>query len=111
MAERIGLEAILETSDFTKGLNTYLGGLAKMDKRTGSTAKGLGSRFAGAGKSILGFGAIAGGAALAGVGALAAGVGALGVVSVTTAISFESAFAGVLQTTDGLTDSTGKLNA
>lgn len=63
------------------------------------------------GQNITGF--IGGAAkALAKLGAAAAlGIGAISVTSVKTAIEVESAFAGVIKTTDGLVDQFGILNA
>lgn len=110
MAEEIGLRAVIDLTNFNKGVKQYNAGIGKMDKSTSSLAGVASKSFSGIGKSLASVGAIAGGAALAGVGALAVGVTALGTVSVKTAISFESAFAGVLKTTDGLTNGIGVLN-
>jgi len=63
-----------------------------------------GSKVAGFGKSIAKI-AVAGTAAVAGFGA------AIGGASIAAAVSFESAFAGVIKTTDGLVDNMGNLTA
>jgi hypothetical protein len=97
--------------DFNRGVSQYNKGIGKMNKSTSKFTTTAGKQFTGLGRGMLKFGAIAGGAALVGIAALGAGVVTLGVVSVDTAIKFESAFAGVVKTTDGLTDSTGNLNA
>ena len=66
--------------------------------------------FQGLNKKIGGFVASAV-KALAKVGVAAAlGVGAIGVISLKTAIEVESAFAGIIKTTDGLVDEFGVLN-
>lgn len=103
----VGVEAIV------KGLGPYLKDLNKMDKKQqslGKSAGNLGKQFTGLGKGILKVGALAATAAVTGIGVLAVATGALGVGAVRTAIKYESAFAGVIKTTNGLTDSTGKLN-
>jgi TP901 family phage tail tape measure protein len=53
--------------------------------------------------------AIAGGALVAGLGAATAAMGTLAVAGTKTAISVESAFAGVAKTTDGLVDEFGNM--
>jgi len=75
-------------------------------KALASAAKG----FQGFNQKIGGF--VAGAVkALAKVGVAAAvGIGAIAVVSVKTAIEVESAFAGIIKTTDGLVDEFGALN-
>lgn len=58
---------------------------------------------------IAGFGKAAVKAAALGAAAVGAAAIGIGVASVKMAVSFESAFAGVIKTTDGLTDEFGKL--
>lgn len=111
MAETIGLTAVMDLSQFNKSSGQYNKSIGQMNKNTASFASKASGSFGSLGKSMLSIGAIAGGAALAGVAALGGGIVAAGAVSLKTAISFESAFAGVIKTTDGLTDSTGKLTA
>lgn len=97
------------------GIALYLNNLKRADKgqqRLGKSAIVLSKQSSGLGKVIGGVGAIAGGVVLAGVAALGAGVVALGVglvASTKVAISFESAFAGVIKTVPGLTDEMGQL--
>jgi len=99
-----------------KGLGGFIRGLEQMDDKIQSTGGAAGKaqgQFTKSGGTLSKLGTVAGGVALAGVAAAGAGVAALGgglAASINTAVSFESAFAGVLKTTDGLTDSTGKLN-
>jgi hypothetical protein len=90
---------------FAKGLNKYLTGLGKADKAQrglGDSASSIGKGFNNLGKSALGFGANLAKVATGGVALLGAGLVGLGVTSLKTAISFESAFAGVEKTVDGL---------
>lgn len=95
-----------------KNLNKYLSGLGRADdaqQKLGRSAASIGKGFVGLGNNVLSFGATAGKVAVGGVGALTLATGTLGAVSLTTAASFESAFAGVLKTTDGLDDGFGNL--
>jgi TP901 family phage tail tape measure protein len=101
MPEQIGLEAILEMSKFNKGMGQYLGGIDKMEKKTG----GLGTKLTGLGKNILGVGAKAAMVAGAGIAAMGAGLTAVGVTSVKTAAEFESQMA-ILSVAAGDADAT-----
>jgi TP901 family phage tail tape measure protein len=98
-----------QVKGFSKGMSN-LSSLDKAQQGLGKSSGNLAKGLTGLGGKLGTVATVAGGAALAGVGALATGVGVLGVASVRTAISFESAFAGVLKTTDGLTDAMGNLN-
>lgn len=67
MAEVIGLKAIIDISQFNKGLGAYNKGLDQMNKKTTQTTKGATSSFAKMGPALLSVGALAGGAAVAGL--------------------------------------------
>lgn len=88
-SEKIGLEAVLDTAAFQKGMQTYLSGIANMYGKTHSIAGQLSGQFVGLGQGVLRFGAIAGGAALVGVGALATGIVALGGIALGEYAKFE----------------------
>lgn len=106
MAEKIGLIAIFNTQQFNRGLSDYLRGIGKANKGTESAEKSS-FNFARALE-------VAVGNALVEVGKLviefATKVGEAVISTVQDAISLESAFAGVIKTTDGLTTSTGELS-
>ncbi len=87
--ERIGLEAVLERSDFQTGMMQYLAGINKMTGETKRVASRISSDFVNLGQGVLKFGAIAGGAALLGVGALTAGIVALGGTALNEYAKFE----------------------
>lgn len=78
MAEKIGLEAVLDLSNFSRGLAEYTSGISKMTSQTTTAASQLSGQFVGLGQGVMKFGAIAGGVALAGVAALGAGFTVLG---------------------------------
>ena len=63
MAEQIGLQAVLDTKDFSKGLNTYLKGIGQMESQSSGIGSKISSSFQGIGKAVLSVGAVAGGAA------------------------------------------------
>lgn len=90
--------AIKITAD-TKALTS---GIATANKTVSGFARTAGADMARLGGQMLKFGAMAGGAA-------AVGVAALGAISVREAIKMESAFAGVIKTTDGLATEWGEL--
>jgi TP901 family phage tail tape measure protein len=106
---QIGLQAILDDANFRAGFSNYTRSIDSMIAKTGIASSSLGGQFATLGSAVLGFGAKAALLAAGGVAALGAGMVGLGIVSTKTAISFESAWAGVTKTTDGLADSMGKL--
>jgi len=89
---------------------TQLGAMDTGIQGTGRTAGNIGSQFIGLGNSVLSFGRIAARVAATGVAALTAGIVGLGAASVKAAIDFESSFAGVLKTVNGLEDEFGNLN-
>ena len=117
MPEKIGLQGILDLSDFTGNVNIYVGGMKRMRSETAASASamsghmgsasrattGLGSamqgitswisggaaQFVSLGTSVLKFGAIAGGVALAGVVALTAGIVMLGATALTEYAKYE----------------------
>lgn len=95
-----------------KGLGAFTRGLGKMDKSiqaTGKTAAGIGKSFTGLGKSVLGFGAVLGKVAVGGVALFSTAIVGLGGFALKAASDYESAFAGVIKTTDGLVDGMGEL--
>jgi TP901 family phage tail tape measure protein len=74
-----------------EGLSTFSRDMNKINSKIGDVAK------------------TAAKAAIGGIAAIGAGITAIGAASLKSAISFESAFAGVIKTTDGLTDEFGDL--
>ncbi|KKM45983.1 hypothetical protein LCGC14_1560110, partial [marine sediment metagenome] len=95
----LGIEAV------AKGVPKFNRDLGKMNKAIGKTGKGIkrmGGLIKTAGLAIAKFGVLAGAAAVA-------GIAAVGVIALKTAISVESAFAGVAKTTDGLVDEFGQM--
>jgi len=103
----VGVEAVVKNlGGFTRGLNQMQHEIAQ----TGQAAEGIGGRFNSLGKSVLGVGAVMAKVAAGAVIGMGAAVTGLGVASVNTAVSFESAFAGVLKTVDGLENEMGQLN-
>lgn len=103
---QVGVAAVVE------GVNSFLRDMGRMDSAIGKTADRAdqsGSRIGKVGSKLAGFGKAAGAAALTGVAALGAAIVGIGVVSLKTAVEFESAWAGVVKTTDGLVDEFGNL--
>lgn len=71
MPEKIGLQSLFETSEFQKGLDTYIKGVAAAEGKTTMVAANIGNSIAGAaGKFIVGAGVLA----AAGIAALGAGL-------------------------------------
>jgi len=96
-----------------KGFGGFMSDLGKANSRMGdlgSKSTGLGGKLTNLGGKVLSLGATLAKVAVTGVAAFGAAVAGIGTASLKTAISFESAMAGVTKTTDGLTDSEGKLN-
>lgn len=98
--EKIGLQAIMQDANFRKGMKNYMGSVSKAETLTGKATKMIGGAF-----KTMGL------AAVAGIGAAVAAVGTIAGASLKAAISVESAFAGVIKTTDGLQDEFGNLTA
>jgi ElaB/YqjD/DUF883 family membrane-anchored ribosome-binding protein len=97
-----------------RGLTGFLRDLGKMDssiQKTGRNTQTVGQQFTGLGNKVLSVGATMAKVAAGAVVGLGTAVVGLGAASIKTAISFESAFAGVIKTTDGLVDATGQLTA
>lgn len=101
MSERVGLEAFLDVTDFSRGLKTYTGGIDRIISMTGHVSQTL--QFVGqvASSVFRVIGDVVSTAARTMI--------QLGGAAIESAISFESAFAGVLKTTDGLEDAEGRL--
>lgn len=107
---KIGLEAILDDRNFRRGLDNYMRGVDQMQRRTDQVAHGIGGQFLTLGNGVLKAAGLVAGAV---VGIASAGATALVLVgkdAVQTSISIETAFAGVIKTTDGLTSDFGVLN-
>lgn len=100
--QEIGLVAVLDLKNFRRDSNTYNSLIGDMNTKTSKASGSMG-------KALLGVGAVAAKGALVGVTALGAGIGAVSTGGIRAAISFESAWTGVVKTTDGLVDSTGEL--
>ncbi len=95
----LGIKAVAEgTQKFATDLKKMNTGIQRVGKSAGKLTKSI----AKAGVAVAKFGIAAGAAAVA-------GIAAIGVLSIKTAISVESAFAGVAKTTDGLIDEFGKM--
>jgi TP901 family phage tail tape measure protein len=105
LTEKIGLIAIFDTSNFNKGLRDYVGGVKEATGATESATTGAFSWTraleVGVGMALEKVGELAI-AAASKIGSAIAGM-------VEDAISVESAFAGVIKTTDGLIDPLGNL--
>ncbi len=107
---KIGLEAILNDRNFRRGLDNYMRGVDQMQSRTDQVAHGIGGQFLTLGNGVLKAAGLVAGAV---VGVASAGATALALVgkdAVQTSISIETAFAGVIKTTEGLTSDFGVLN-
>ena len=72
MAERIGLEAILDMAKFNGNVDNYLRAVNKMDSETGSVGQRVGQSFDAVGKGMLAAAAVAATAAVAVTAAIAA---------------------------------------
>lgn len=97
----------------TEGISGFLSDMRKATKAVGGfgdQSNSVSDQLEGIGGKVLGFGKLLSGAIVGGAVAGTAAVAGLGVASLNTAISFESAFAGVIKTTDGLVDEFGNLN-
>lgn len=95
-----------------RGLGSFLRDMGKMDSSIQDTAdrsERSGSRIGALSSKFASLGRLAAKAALTGIVAVGAAVATVGVISLKTAIDFESAFAGVVKTTDGLVDEFGDL--
>lgn len=88
---------------FLRTMGSATKAVADFGKEGNVVSKGIRSL----GDNVLGVGKVLGGVFVAGVGAAAVGIG----LATKEAISLESAFAGVVKTTDGLVDSAGDLTA
>lgn len=109
MAEKIGLEAVLELGGFRSAVSQYNSAISGMSKNTVSVASSISSSFAGLGNSILSIGAIAGGAALAGVTALGAGLATFAVSGIKQAIDLDQQVANIAATMGATRETAGTL--
>lgn len=107
MAEQIGLQAVLDTSNFTKGLGVYNRGIAEMNKGTSDFSSSANKALASVGKGIVNFGKIAAGAGVAGVAALGAGLATFAVGGIKQAATLDQKMADIAavmgQTKDAVT--------
>lgn len=94
MPEKIGLEAVLDMSNWNRGMSKYMGDIGRAERSTG-----------GLGKALLGFGATAAGVAAGGVAALVGGMSAIAITGVKAATDFESQMA-ILSVAASGTDAT-----
>jgi hypothetical protein len=108
--EKIGLKAVMEDANFIGGMTRYLTGINTMNVQTGLASGGMSGALVAVGGAVLKLGTILAGAGVAAVGAFSAAMATGLVASTKAAISVESAYAGVIKTTDGLTDAEGRLN-
>lgn len=96
------------------GLGKFNSDLRSMDRsiqKTGDSAKRSTGKFKSFASGLGSVAAIAGTAVVAGLGAAVVGIVGFSASAIQAAISYESAFAGVLKTTDNLTNATGQLNS
>lgn len=89
MAEKIGLQAVLELSSFSHAVSQYNSAISGMSKNTASTASSISSSFVSLGSGILKVGAIAAGVGLAGIAALTGGLLLLGSTALTEFARYE----------------------
>ena len=106
----IGLKAVLQNKDFNRAITQYIRDVDRMVSHTNLASGGMGSQFLALGATVTKFAAITGAAILGVTSAVGGMVYALSKDSIKTAISFESAFAGVAKTVGGLTSDFGVLN-
>ncbi len=96
------------------GLGKFNSDLRSMDRsiqKTGDSAKRSTGKFKSFATGLGSVAAVAGTAVVAGLGAAVVGIVGFSASATQAAISYESAFTGVLKTTDGLVDATGQLNS
>jgi len=108
---KIGLQAVMNLSNFNLGLRGYMGGLRLATATTNTATKTINRSIGGIGSGVfakLGKAAFIGIASAIGI-ATAAIVG-FGLAGANAAISFESAFAGVVKTVEDISDAEGNLN-
>lgn len=98
MANQIGLAAVLQTSNFTRGLGIYLSGLNRMDLQTGDVATGLTTQFLGLGNSILSLGATAAKVAAGGLAVLGAALTGFAVTGIGKAADLDQQLANIAAT-------------
>lgn len=98
MADRIGLEAIFDLSGWSRNFKAYISDIDHANSKTLSFTD-----------SISKIGQITLAAVGASIAAVGAAISGFTYMSVKDAISVESAFAGVVKTTDGLADQFGNL--
>lgn len=96
--ESIGLRAVIDMSNFNKGLGQYTSGISQMTNVTKGFASSVGRDFVGLGQGVLKFGAIAGGAALVGVTALGAAITKMTVSGIKGAINLDAQMSAIAAT-------------
>lgn len=107
--QKIGLQAILEDAGFRAGVRNYLNSLNQMTSSTRKASGLLSGGFTGLIGTMTSLGAVTTGLAVGGIGALITGLVGLAGASVQSAITFQSAFAGVTKVFFDLADAEGKL--
>jgi TP901 family phage tail tape measure protein len=110
MAQKIGLEAVFDMAGFNRAMGRYGRLVDDAVAQTGRATQTMGQKFLGVGGTVMKGLGVAGLAAGAAATAVGGSLAALGVDSVKTANSVETAFAGVVKTTEGLTSDFGVLN-
>ena len=109
MPETIGVQSVLDNAEFRKGLKEYLDGIAQASSKTALFASKASASFSRLGTSVLSVSRTVGSFAFGALKLAEVGLTALGGVAIKTAIDFESGFAGVAKTTDGLIDPLGNV--
>ena len=94
-AEKVGLIAVMNMSQFTRNYNRYLKNLGIMNVTTDKTAKSLSGSFLGLGKSLLKVAAILAGAVAIGAGLAAVALGKLLTTSIKDAAELEQGLANI----------------
>lgn len=95
MAEKIGLQAVLELASFSSAVASYNSAISGMSSNTASTASSINSSFAGLGSVILDIGAKAAQVAVGGIALLGSAFVAVGVSGTKAFIDLEQGLANI----------------
>lgn len=110
MTERIGLEAVLDDSDFQAGVRRYVSGIDTMSGKTLSGLSGASAQFTSFGGTVLRTAGYLGGAFVAAAGAAAAGLIAFTSSSISLAADLQSQMSGVQAILGGTEEDMANLN-
>ena len=109
--EEIGLRAVLGTTDFDKGLDKYLGGIARMDRETKSVIVSVSGGVDAIGQSFTRVGTILTTAVVAGAAAATAALGGVIKGGVALAADLEEQMSGVGAITQGTVEDVADLRS